>query len=295
MDDKELSAYRKAGKISQQVKKWSKSLVKPGIKILDIAEKIEAKIIENKAGLAFPVNVCINDVTAHYTPKYNDTISLEESDVVSIDLGVHVDGFIADTAYTVDLGGEYDKMLEVNEKALQKVIEIIRPGASVKELGSTLYDFVTKSGFKPIENLTGHEVKQYDLHAGISIPNIPVPYEWELEEDMVLAIEPFVTDGYGRVVESKIANIYSLLEKKPIRMPEARAILKEVEKREELPFAERWYSKKISPMKVQLAIQQLLSKEIIKGYPTLHEKEKGVVSQFEHTMIVTADGCEVTT
>ena len=295
MDDEELSKYRAAGKIAKEVRDWSRGLIKPGARIFDIAEKIEARIFEQKGELAFPVNICINDVTAHYTPKYNDTISLKDSDVVSIDLGVHVDGFIADTAYSIDLGGKHGIMLEVNRKALEKVVEKIRPNVSVRELGSTVYDFVTKSGFKPIENLTGHEVKRYDLHAGISIPNIPVPYDWKLEEGMTLAVEPFVTNGCGRVVESRHVNIYSLLENKPTRIPEARALLKEVESREKLPFAERWYAKKINPLKLPLAVQELLSKRAIRSYPTLHEKEKGVVTQFEHTMIVTKDSCEVIT
>lgn len=295
MDEEELVKYRTAGRIAKEVSEWSRGLVKPGARIFDIAEQIEAKIIEHKGGLAFPVNVCINDVTAHYTPKYNEGTTLKESDVVSIDIGVHIDGFIADTAYTIDLEGKYERMIEVNQQALDKVIELIKPGVSVKDLGSTVYEFVTKTGFRPIENLTGHEVRQYDLHAGISIPNIPVPYDRKLEEGMVLAIEPFVTDGCGRVVESKYVGIYGFLEKKSIRMPEARALIKEVESRGKLPFAERWYAKKIGPLKLPLAVHELLSKNIIQAYPTLHEKERGVVSQFEHTVIVTKDGHEVTT
>ena len=295
MEAVELEKYRTAGKIAREVREWSSSLVAPNARIFDIAEQVEAKILESGGQLAFPVNVCINDVTAHYTPKLNDEITLKESDVVSIDLGVHVDGFIADTAYSVDLSGKHRRMLDVNKQALERVIALLKPGVSVKELGTAVFDFVTSSGFKPIENLTGHEVRQYDLHAGMSIPNIPVPYDWKLSEGMVFAIEPFVTDGAGRVVESRHTSIYSLLEVRPVRMPEARALLKEVSIREKLPFAERWYAKKISPAKLSLAIQELLSKGVFKPYPTLHEKEKGVVSQFEHTVCITSDGCEVFT
>jgi len=138
-------------------------------------------------------------------------------------------------------------------------------------------------------------VKRYDLHAGISIPNIEVPYDWKIKEGMVLAIEPFATDGYGRVIESKRAEIFSLLESRPTRMREARILLNEIEKRKKLPFAERWFAKKINPMKLSLILRDLVSNKILKAHPILHEKEKGIVSQFEHTMIVTEDGCEVTT
>jgi methionyl aminopeptidase len=295
MEAVELEKYRTAGKIAREVREWSRSLVSPGVRIFDIAEQVESRIIEQGGQLAFPVNVCINDVTAHYTPKFNDTITLKESDVVSIDLGVHIDGFIADTAYSVDLSGKYGRMLDVNKQVLENEIALLKPGVSVKELGTAVYDFITTSGFKPIENLTGHEVQKYNLHAGISIPNIPVPYDRKLSDGMVLALEPFVTDGSGRVVESRHTSIYSLLDERPVRMPEARALLKEVIPREKLPFAERWYANKISPAKLSLAIQELLSKQVIKSYPTLHEKEKGMVSQFEHTVCITSDGFEVFT
>jgi methionyl aminopeptidase len=295
MDDEELEAYRKAGEIAVKAREWSRGLIKEKSKLLDIAEKIEKKILDLGGGIAFPVNICLNDVTAHYTPKFNDESVIKEGDVVTIDLGAHVDGFIADTAYTIDLSGNYGKMLEANEDALDKVIGLVKPNISVSELGRTVQKTLVDAGFKPIENLTGHEVKKYDLHAGLSIPNIEVPYDWRIREGMVLALEPFATDGLGRVIESKRAEIFSLLEAKPTRMREARMLLNEVVKREKLPFAERWFSKKINPMKLGLVLRDLVSSEILKAHPTLHEKEKGIVSQFEHTVIVTEDGCEVTT
>ena len=172
---------------------------------------------------------------------------------------------------------------------------MIKDGTSVKEIGKTVQETITKAGFKPIENLTGHQVEQYSLHAGISIPNINVPYNWTITEDMVLAIEPFVTNGYGRVIESKHAEIFSLIEKKPTRIKESRELLEIIEDRKNLPFASRWLAKKIGPIKLDMAIRDLVSRNSLKAYPTLHEKENGLVSQFEHTVIVTKDGCEIIT
>ncbi len=295
MEPKELESYRKAGKIASEIREWSRELVKNNAKALDIAEKIEAKIIEAGAGIAFPVNVCINDVTAHYSPKYNDELKLTKEDVVSVDLGVHMDGFIADTAYTVDLSKKYKDMLAANMEALEGAIELVKPGALVSDIGKSIQDTLTAAGYRPIENLTGHEVKQYDLHAGLSIPSIPVPHNLKVQEGMALAIEPFATDGYGRVIESKHAEIFSLVAPKPTRNRDARAIIEEVIDRQGLPFAERWLAKKIPPLRLDLAMRDLLGNGTLRAYPTLHEKENGVVSQFEHTVIVTKDGCEVTT
>lgn len=295
MEPEELESYRRAGKMASEVREWTKDLVKNGASILEIAEKTEARIKELGGEIAFPVNVCINDVTAHYTPKHNDETLLSKEDVVSIDLGVHVDGYIADTAYTVDLSGNYPNLISANKEALEKAIKLARPKAKVSDIGEAVQGVLSSAGYKPIENLTGHEIKQYDLHAGLSIPSIKVPYDWEIEEGMVLAIEPFATDGYGRVIESRNSEIFSLQQPKPTRNRDARDILAQVMERQSLPFAQRWLAEKISPLKLDLALRELLRNGSIKAYPVLHEKEKGVVSQFEHTVIVTADGCEVTT
>ncbi len=295
MDDRDLKAYREAGRIASGVKAWSRTLVKEGAGVLGIADKIESRIKEEGGGIAFPVNVCINDIAAHYAPSFQDRGIIQKEDVVTIDIGVHINGFIADTAYTLDLSGNYGRMLEANELALKNAISLIKPGTSVSDIGEIVQKTITDAGYKPIENLTGHEVKQYDLHAGLSIPNIRAPYDRELEEGMVIAIEPFATNGYGRVIESKKAEIFSFLEEKPTRMREARILLKEIEPIKEFPFAERWFAEKMNPLRMSLALRTLVAEKILEAHPVLHEKEKGIVSQFEQTVIVTGEGCEVTT
>jgi len=295
MDEKEVENYRVAGRIASEVREWSREFVVPGAKALDIAKTIESRIIEKGGAIAFPVNVCINDVTAHYTPKYNDGTMLGKSDLVSVDIGVHVDGYIADTAYTVDLSKKYASLIKADREALDAAIGLVKAGALVSDIGKAVYEAVTSAGYKPVENLTGHEMKQYELHAGLSIPSIAVPHKIRLEEGMALAIEPFATDGYGRVIESKHAEIFSLLSPRPNRNRDARAVVEEVSPRRGLPFAERWLAEKIPPLRLDLAMRELLGNGSIRGYPTLREVDGGMVSQFEHTVLVTGDGCEVTT
>ena len=290
----ELEKYREAGKIASEIREWSKGLIKPGAKALDIAESIEKRILE-KAEIAFPLNVSLNDNAAHYTPSYKDTLVLKEDDLVTIDMGVHVDGYIADTAYTVDLSGKNEKLVEASKAGLRDAIDTIKSGISVSKVGEAIEGAIKGYGFRPIENLTGHELKPYILHAGLAIPNIKVPYDWKVEEGMVFAIEPFATNGSGRVIESKNAEIFSFLAQKPTRMREGKILLQEVEKREGLPFAERWYAKKMNPLKLKMVLRELVDREALHSYPILHEKEKGLISQAEHTVIITKDGCEVTT
>jgi len=295
MDDKELESYRKAGKVAKDTLEWASKLVKPGVKLLEVCERIEGRLEREGAGSAFPVNISLNDAAAHYTPRSGDETVFGAQDVVKLDIGVHVDGYIADTATTIDLSGKYGRMLDANRKALDEAIAIARPGVSVSTIGETVQAVLLEAGYRPIENLTGHELKQYDLHAGLSVPNIKVPYDWRLREGMVLAFEPFATDGAGHVIESRGAEIYSLVSERPVRMKEARMLLDLVGDRREMPFAVRWYADKIPPLKIGLVLNQLTRAGILKAYPPLHDKDKGIVSQFEHTLIVTGEGCEVIT
>ena len=290
-----MESLVKAGKIAKDVMAKSTKLIKPGARHLEAADTIEKMIKDEGGKIAFPTNISINDVAAHQIPKFQDKLEFGEKDIVKVDIGVHIDGYIADTAITIDLSGEYSDMLEVNRKALDAAIELIKPGASISQIGEVVQQIITSAGYKPIENLSGHELKQYDLHAGLNIPNIKTPHDWTIEEGMVLAIEPFATDGAGHVIESPKPEIFSVTEERPIRMREARMLLKALKERGELPFAARWYAKKFNPMKLALILNQLTLAEIIHSYPPLHDKNQGMVSQFEHTVIVQEDSVQVTT
>lgn len=284
-----------AGKIAGEALKWGAKKIKPNASYLDVADAIEKRISDAGAGIPFPTNISVNDIAAHYVPRAQDASVFGENDVVKLDIGCDMDGYIADCATTVDLGGAHSKMIEANMAALDAAIDLVRPGACVSKIGEAVQTILNDAGFKPIENLTGHQMKRRELHAGLSIPNIKVPYDWEIEEGMVLALEPFATCGAGHVIESPGSQIYSLMEYRPVRVSEARKLLSEIRKRQELPFAARWYSKMIPPHKLGLILNQLSKQEILRAYPPLHDRAGGVVTQFEHTVIVEDSGCTVTT
>lgn len=289
-----LEEYRKAGKIASEVREWSKGLIKPGAKALEVADAIEEKIKDKGAGIAFPCNVSLNEVAAHYTPFAKDDLEFKESDVVTIDLGAHIDGYIADTAYTIDLSGEHQDLVDASVAGLDAAIDTVKAGVSVSEIGEAIENAIRERGFKPIENLTGHELKQYDLHAGVAIPNIKVPFDKTLEEGQAFAIEPFATNGRGRVIEGGRTEIYSFLRPAPTRLAEGKVVMELAAERGGLPFPERWF-KELNQFKLKMALRELVKRDALHGYPVLQEAEKGLVSQAEHTLIVTSDGCEVTT
>lgn len=289
-----LGEYRKAGKIAAEVREWSKKLIKPGAKAFDVAETIEEKITEKGAGLAFPCNVSLNDVAAHYTPFVKDDLTFKETDLVTIDLGAHMDGYISDTAYTIDLSGENGKLIEASDAALEAAISTVRAGVSVSDIGEAVEGAIRARGFRPIENLTGHQLLQYELHGPMAIPNIKVPFDKKLEEGQVFAIEPFATNGRGRVIEGNRTEIYSFLRPMPTRLAEGKKILQFAEERQGLPFCERWF-KDMNQFKLKMAMRELTQRGALHGYAVLHEAEKGLVSQTEHTVIVEKGGCSVTT
>lgn len=295
MDERE--AFIKAGEIARQVKKEVIDLIKPGARLYDIAEFIEKRIVELGGKPAFPCNLSINEIAAHYTPYKGDETVLKEGDYLKVDIGVHVDGYIADTALTVRVGMKEDDLMAAAKEALENAISVIRAGVKIREIGKAIEETIRCYGFNPIVNLSGHKIERYKLHAGISIPNIYRPADsYELKEGDVIAIEPFATTGAGQVIEVPPALIFMYLRDRPVRMIQARRLLMHI-KREynTLPFAYRWLQGFMSDNQLKLALAQLDRVGAIYSYPILREVRGGLVTQFEHTVIVEKDGALITT
>lgn len=292
--DEIIEKYRKAGKILSEVRSEAVKKVKKGESLFSAAGFIENLIREKGGEPAFPVNISRNDEAAHATPGFNDRAVFGE-DMVKLDIGVHIDGYIADTAVTVDLSGN-EKLVEAAEAALNRAIEFIHAGVNTSDIGGVIEDTISSFGFKPIINLTGHGLAQYIQHAPPSIPNKRMPHSVVLKEGDIVAIEPFATNGAGKIHNAGNAEIYHVVSQKPVRHPSARALLKDIEKYRTLPFAKRWLKGISSSVhSVDFALLQLVKAGIIEPYPILKEIEGGLISQAEHTIIVTKEGCEVIT
>ncbi|MFA4647109.1 type II methionyl aminopeptidase [Pyrococcus kukulkanii] len=286
-----------AGKIAKKVREEAIKMAKPGVPLLELAEKIEGMIVELGGKPAFPVNLSLNEVAAHYTPYKGDGTTLKEGDYLKIDIGVHIDGYIADTAVTVKVGGEFDELMEAAKEALESAISVARAGVEIKELGRAIENEIRKRGFNPIVNLTGHKIERYKLHAGISIPNIYRPHDnYVLKEGDVFAIEPFATTGAGQVIEVPPILIYMYVRDAPVRMAQARFLLAKIKREyKTLPFAYRWLQGEMPEGQLKLALRSLEKAGALYGYPILKEIRNGMVTQFEHTIIVEKDSVVVTT
>ena len=285
MEPEVLEKYRKAGKICADVKKEILKKIKPGMPILELAEYIEKGVSEKGGQPAFPVNISINEVAAHYTPTLNDETKIQAGDLVKIDIGVHVDGYIGDMAFTYC--SEPSPLVEGSEKVLEKVIGIIKPGVTLAEIGNTVEKTVSELKLGVIVNLTGHTLQRFVFHGQPNIPNVSNNLNYSFKEGDVIAIEPFITESNGFVKESGTTEIYRYLMDRPVRLTEARKILAMArDEWHSLPFAKRWLYKKFSPVKVSLAIRQLEMVGAIETYPVLKEVENKKIAQAEHTIIV---------
>jgi methionyl aminopeptidase len=285
-----LDKYRKAGRILAEVKEGVIERVKEGTLLLEVAEFVEQSIREKGAEPAFPWNISRNEEAAHATPSIDDE-TVFGKDLVKVDIGLHVDGYIADSAVTVDLSGENAELVGASEAALNAAIKIIRDGISTGEIGGAIEGAIREQGYKPVVNLSGHGLARYNAHTPPTIPNVRYEHGVVLKEDDVVAIEPFATDGAGKVLEGGNVEIYSLRKAKPVRLSEAKKLLKEIEKYQGLPFAKRWLPRE----RLDLALRTLKNTGALREYPVLREEGGGLVSQAEHTVIVQKDGCEVTT
>src|SRR5208283_2051620 len=297
-DKEELEKFRLSGRILRATREEMKTYVKENMLIIDVCEKTEGLIRAKGGKPAFPCNVSINEVAAHYTSPPNDTLRIPEGSTVKVDLGVHVDGYVTDTAFTASFNPEGRSMANTAEQALKTAIENIHGDMALGKIGSLIETTIKNRGFKPISNLTGHSVGRYLIHAGTSIPNVAQVSFTKVKSGEVYAIEPFVTlpDAVGRVDDDPQTTIYRLLKAKSVKNESAKKLLKYIESNfRTLPFAERWLTGVIPKEQHHAAFKELLASKAIMSYPVFVEVSKKPVAQAEHTVLLKDDGCEVLT
>jgi len=277
LDENAVRCYIEAGKIASRVKQYIKPKIKPYVSLLEICKLVEYEINSQGGIPAFPCNICVNEVAAHYTATPNDNKVIPPGGLVKVDIGVHIEGFIVDTAFTVNLSPADRALVMAAEDALRKAISRVVFGFKLEDFGNTVEPEVRLRGFKIVRNLTGHEISRFNLHAGLSVPNVSNSgIRHTIKRAVVLALEPFVTyaHGAGEVVETQNYTIFKL-NKRIKGAPDLYA------KFRGMPFCERWLESPLesSPM----ALDSLYR------FPVLIEKFRVPVAQAEETVLVLPD------
>lgn len=298
MSQEQLDMFTKSGQILAQTRAFVKGLQLQGKSVLEVCEEVEETLRKLGGKPAFPCNVGINDVAAHYTSPWNDTSSVPDGSIVKVDFGVELDGFVTDTAVSRSFNPAYDSMVVAAETALEEAIAAVAPGRKLSEIGNVVERCIDRYGFRPIRNLTGHKIDRYTIHAGKSVPNVSGVEAGRFQAGEVYAIEPFVTlkkaDGVVRDADS--AYIYRFVKVKGAKTSEAISLAEFIKDNyKTLPFASRWVHNSWREGDFGDTFNELVSRRCIVGYPVLVEASGQVVSQAEHTVVVTVNGCRILT
>lgn len=293
-----LEFYLKAGEIAIAVKKLLRSKVKVGASVLEICEAGEAKIKALGGNWAFPLNISINNVAAHYSAQPDDDLVIRKGDIVKVDCGVHIDGYIADTAFTVSFGTGHKDLIKASEEATKAAIDLIRPGITTDRIGAEIEDIIRSYDFRPIRELGGHQLDQNLLHGPIMIPNVKGTKGIKLEENQAYALETFATSGTGRLLRTETKCYIFQLNPIPIplRLDSAKRARKVIlSNYSNFPFTTRWIAKELSTPTAKIALRYLADKAQIKRYPVLSDVKDSLVSQSEHTVFLTGNSRIITT
>jgi len=293
-----LQKHKQAGMVASEVREEMRRHVQEGMPIIDICERAESLIRTKGAKPAFPCNVSVNEIAAHYTSPSKDRRMIPQDSLVKIDIGVHVDGYIADTATTVCFNPEYEDLMHTAEEALKKAVELLRPELFTAKFGSVVAGVVKARGFKVVSNLTGHKIARYLIHAGKSLPNVFHISASRVKLGEVYGVEPFVTlpDAAGKVESGVEAHIFRFLKRKSVKNPYAKQLLNHIQKNfRSLPFTERWLQGCVPHNHYRAAFTELLSSKSLMAYPVFVEASGKPVAQAEHTVLIIEDGCLVLT
>ncbi|MFW9952811.1 MAG: type II methionyl aminopeptidase [Candidatus Thorarchaeota archaeon] len=291
-----INSLNKAGSIAQNVKKYIKPQIKVGVSVFDLIEKAESKIVELGGGCAFPVNVSINNIAAHYTsPLKDDGLLIQNQDIVKVDLGVHIEGYIVDTAFSVSFNDDntLENIIQATEVAVEAAKMMAKPKCHTREIGKKIESIVKGFKFNPIKQLGGHQIERWTVHGKKQLPELGTQGGDLMEEGEVYAVEIFASTGEGIVHNTKNSFIYELnpyAGRVPLRRKLSKQILGYINKNyQTLPFAERWLAKEFR-MGIAFGLQELIQQGKLQVHYVLSE-EKGVyVAQTEETLLITEDG-----
>jgi len=289
LDHSIIEKYKAAGVIGRKALEVGRSLSEPGALMIDVAEGIENFIIGEGANLAFPVNLSVNNNAAHYSPCVGDKAKLQRGDVLKIDVGAEIDGYLSDNAITVEVGeaGQHSDLIDTTREALNAAIRKVRPMVHINEVGAEIGRVIIDNGFRPVRNLGGHGIDRYDLHSRLFIPNYDDGNGQQLGVNMAIAIEPFASTGIGMIHSGPGGNIY-ILDGTKIRKDE---ILYKTFNT--VPFSQRAVSKIIPDY--QKYIDTMKKNRELSEFPVLREHKGVFISQAEHTLLILPDEVIVTT
>jgi methionyl aminopeptidase len=291
-----LDDLREAGRIASAARALGAARVVAGASLLEVCRAVEDEIERRGGALAFPVQTSRNDLAAHYCPSPEDTTVYATGDLAKLDIGVHVDGWVVDTALTVNVGDvpQNRALVDAARRALEAAIAVARAGVPVRALSAVIEQTIRGAGLQPVRNLCGHGVGRYVVHCAPPIPNVAGNSQDTLRAGAVVAIEPFATDGPGHVSEEGVPEIFRLDPASAATGAPHGDVVEAIRALSGLPFARRQLSA-FDRAAVEETLVWLKRHARLTAYPPLLQKGGRPVAQAEHTVYVGPDGVEVLT
>lgn len=285
-----MQDFIRAGSLAREVRAFGKGLIKKGASYNDVIRQINEKIVQLGAYAAFPPQIALNDVAAHYLPFPNEDI-IFSNEIVKLDVGVCYKGAIGDCAVTVDLSGKYQSLIDAAEAALLAAEKIIKVGLPVREIGKIIESTIMSLGFSPVRNLSGHGLGFNKVHTPPMIPNYEDRSTSVIKAGMTFAIEPFATNGKGLIYDAGDPTIFSAVPARKLPSLTPTWIVEKIRSFNGLPFAfHDLINDEFSYEKVKPIVDELLSKGLIDGYAPLVEEGHGMVAQAENSVLVDKTG-----
>ncbi|KAL8720349.1 MAG: hypothetical protein Q9225_002777 [Loekoesia sp. 1 TL-2023] len=305
-----LTDYRHGAEVHRQVRRWAQQNIKPGQTLTEIAEGIENGVraltghqgLEEgdniKGGMGFPTGLSLNHCAAHYTPNAGNKVVLQKEDVMKVDFGVHLNGRIVDSAFTMTFDPVYDNLVAAVKDATNTGVREAGIDVRMSDIGAAIQEamesYEVQIGgqtfpVKAIRNLNGHDIIQYSIHGRKSVPIVKGGDQTKMEEGETFAIETFGSTGKGYVRDDMETSHYA---KKadapsvPLRVSSARTLLNSITKNfGTLPFCRR-YLDRLGHEKYLLGLNNLVSSGIVEAYPPLCDQKGSYTAQFEHTILL---------
>lgn len=310
MNNDYLTEYRHGAEIHRQVRQWAQKNVKPGQTLHEIANGIEDSVraltghsgLEEGdsllGGMGFPTGLSINHCAAHYTPNSSSPPwVLGEKDVLKLDFGVHVNGRIVDSAWTMTWDPTYDNLLAAVKDATNTGIKEAGIDVRMSDIGAAIQEAMesyeveiegTTYPVKAIRNLNGHNIEQFSIHGTKSVPIVKGGDQTKMEEGETFAIETFGSTGKGYVRDDMETSHYAKAPNAPnvaLRLSSAKTLLNTINKNfGTLPFCRR-YLDRLGQDKYLLGLNNLVASGIVQDYPPLVDVKGSYTAQFEHVSL----------
>ncbi|KNC21209.1 hypothetical protein FF38_10989 [Lucilia cuprina] len=320
-EDLVVTKYKLAGEIVNRTLKAVIDLCVAGGSVRDICTKSDALITEEtskvykkekelKKGIAFPTCLSVNNCVCHFSPSKNDPDHvLKDGDVVKIDMGAHIDGFIAVAAHTVVVGATADKKVTGRQAdvilaaywAVQAALRLLKAGNNNYAITDAVQQISESYKCKPIEGMLSHELKQFKIDGEKTIIQNPSEAQRKehekcnFETHEVYAIDVIVStgEGIGREKDTKVSIYKKTDENYMLKLKTSRALLAEVKtKYGNMPFNIRGFDEET---KARMGVVECVSHKMIEPFQVLYEKPSEYVAQFKHTVLLMPNGVNLVT